>query len=185
MEDSTIIALYNDRNELAIAETDKKYGVFCHTVARNLLQVKEDAEECVQDTYRAAWDTIPPSNPSSLRVFLGRIVRNLSISRHRKLTAQKRDSGLTVLLSELEDCIPETETVEQAYERTLLIEIINKWLYALPPNDCALFVRRYWFGESLKKLAQATDVTEGQLATRMYTLRLQLRKLLEKEDFML
>lgn len=181
MEDVQIIAMYNERNEDAIVETDKKYGAFCHKIASNLLQFAEDAEECVQDTYETAWTTIPPANPSSLRTFLGRIIRNCSISRFRHLNAQKRSSAMTVMLSELEDCIPATETTEEAYDRKQLAKLISDWLSSLKQKDYALFVRRYWFGESVSDLAKLTGCTAAQMAQRMLYLRRKLRAVLEKE----
>ena len=106
MEDKQIIELYFQRNETAIAETANKYGAFCHKIAMNILSIREDAEECVNDTYHSVWNQIPPTNPNSFRSFLGRITRNLSISRFRTLRAQKRYAGMELMLSELEECIP-------------------------------------------------------------------------------
>lgn len=181
MEDVQIIELYYSRNENAISETDSKYGAFCHHIALNLLRIREDAEECVADTYHTAWDTIPPAYPASLRAFLGRIVRNLSINRFRKMTAQKRDCGMTVLLSELEDCLPANNTVELTFERRQLANIISDWLSALSADDCALFVRRYWSGETVNALAKKCGCTAGQMAQRMLRLRKSLKLALEQE----
>lgn len=106
MEDAAIVALYWNRDEAAIAETQRKYGSYCQAIAQNILSSREDAEECVSDAWNAAWNAMPPQRPGSLSAFLGRIVRNLSISRWRRDRAQKRYAGLEVLLSELEDCLP-------------------------------------------------------------------------------
>ena len=128
MEDREIVALYHARSESAIAETAKKYGAFCLRVALNLLGIREDADECVNDTYLAAWTRMPPELPASLRAFLGRITRNLSISRYRQNRAQKRYAGMDALLSELDDCVPSPVTVEQALdsmELTRQIEAAN------------------------------------------------------------
>ena len=106
MEDSEIITLYWNRDERAIAETSTKYGSFCQRIAQNILTVREDAEECVSDTYQQAWTSIPPLRPQRLRPWLGRVVRNLAINRWRRNHAQKRYAGLEALFSELEECIP-------------------------------------------------------------------------------
>ena len=181
MEDTAIIQLFFQRAEQAIVEVQQKYGSFCRTVAMNLLQQKEDAEECVNDTWQAAWQRIPPENPRMLGAFLGRITRNLAISRFRKNTAQMRSEGLTVLLSELEHCVPSGQSTEEAVDSILLGEYISKWLESLSADDRALFLRRYWFGESLRELAREVGTGEGHLAQKLYRLRLQLKKELEKE----
>lgn len=181
MEDTAIIQLFFQRAEQAIVEVQQKYGSFCRTVAMNLLQQKEDAEECVNDTWQAAWQRIPPENPRMLGAFLGRITRNLAISRFRKNTAQMRSEGLTVLLSELEHCVPSGQSTEEAVDSILLGDYISKWLETLSADDRALFLRRYWFGESLRELSREVGTGEGHLAQKLYRLRLQLKKALEKE----
>ena len=181
MEDTAIIQLFFQRAEQAIVEVQQKYGSFCRTVAMNLLQQKEDVEECVNDTWQAAWQRIPPENPRMLGAFLGRITRNLAISRFRKNTAQMRSEGLTVLLSELEHCVPSGQSTEEAVDSILLGDYISKWLETLSADDRALFLRRYWFGESLRELSREVGTGEGHLAQKLYRLRLQLKKALEKE----
>lgn len=181
MEDQQIITLYQSRDETAITETDRKYGPFCRRVAENILTVREDAEECVSDTYHAAWNTIPPQEPRSLRAFLGRIVRNLSLDRWRAGRAKKRYHGVEVLLSELEDCVPGGETAEEALDRRALGELISRWLEGLPEEDRCLFLRRYWYGDAVKTLAEEIGCTENQMAQRMLRLRKALRRALEAE----
>lgn len=181
MEDTAIIQLFFQRAEQAIEEVQSKYGDFCRRVAMNLLQQKEDAEECVNDTWQAAWQRIPPEKPRMLGAFLGRITRNLAISRFRKNTAQMRTEGLTVLLSELEHCVPSGQSTEAAVDSILLGEYISRWLETLSADDRALFLRRYWFGESLRELSRELGIGEGHLAQKLYRLRLQLKKALEKE----
>lgn len=111
MDDGAIVARYWSRNESAIAETDRKYGPYCRVIALNILGSREDAEECVSDTWHSAWNSMPPQRPGSLSAFLGRIVRNLSISRWRRERAQKRYNGVDSLLSDLEDCLLDTGLV--------------------------------------------------------------------------
>lgn len=181
MEDRQIIALYHGRNETAIAETDRKYGPFCRTIAMNILSVREDAEECVNDTWHAAWRKMPPELPRSLKAFLGRITRNLSISRFRAGRAQKRYSGLELMLSELEECVPSDLSVEKAIEEKELGDIISSWLEDLMEEDRILFVRRYWYGESVKELAAERKCTENQLAQKMRWMRSRLKTHLESK----
>lgn len=181
MEDGQIIALYFRRDETAITETDRKYGPFCRRVAENILTLREDAEECVNDTYHTAWNAMPPEEPRCLRAYLGRIVRNLSISRWRAGRAQKRYNGMEVLLSELEDCVPGGEAVEEALDRQRLAEAISVWLEGLAKEDRTLFVRRYWYGDAVKDLAASCGCTAGQMAQRMLRLRKSLKRELEAE----
>lgn len=181
MDDPQIIALYFQRNETAIRETDRKYGPFCRRMAENILTLREDAEECVNDTYHTAWNTIPPEEPRSLRAFLGRIVRNLSISRWRAGRAQKRYGGMEVLLSELDDCVPAGNLVEESLDRQALAGSIGAWLDGLPEEDRRLFVRRYWYGDAANALAEEIGCTANQMAQRMLRLRKSLKSALEAE----
>lgn len=181
MEDLQIIELYWRRDEQAITETDGKYGPFCHRLAMNILRSFQDSEECVSDTYQKTWETIPPQKPDSLRAYLGRIVRNLSISRYRALHAQKRYSGLEVLLSELEDCVPTPDNVQRTVEAGELSGLIAAWLETWGEEDRALFLRRYWNGESVKELARAVGVSPNAMTKRLLRLRESLRVYLERE----
>lgn len=181
VEDREIVALYHARSETAIAETARKYGAFCLRIALNLLGIREDADECVNDTYLAAWTRMPPELPASLRAFLGRITRNLSISRYRQMRAQKRYAGMEALLSELDDCVPAPETVEQVLDAMELTRHIENWLGTLPERERRLFVRRYWYGEGLGTLSAADGAKPEQLAQLMFRLRRSLRTHLEAE----
>lgn len=181
MDDHAIVELYHRREERAIAETDKKYGTLCRSIALRLLGVREDAEECVNDTWFAAWDKMPPARPQSLGAFLGRITRNLSVSRWRRDSAQKRGGGLELLLSELEDCVPAPGTVEETLERHQLGQAISAWLDTLAAEDRRLFIRRYWYGEAVKKLAAETGERANTLSQRLSRLRKSLRLFLESE----
>lgn len=181
MDDLAIVELYHRREERAIDETDKKYGGLCRGIALRLLGIREDAEECVNDTWYAAWDKMPPERPQSLGAFLGRITRNLSVSRWRQSRAQKRYSGMEVLLSELEDCVPAPGTVEEDLERRQLAQAISTWLDTLGPEDRRLFIRRYWYGDGVKELAEEAGERANTLAQRLSRLRKNLRIFLESE----
>lgn len=181
IEDREIIALYNARDEGAIIRTQERYGSFCYRIARNILSIHEDAEECVSDTYQVVWNRIPPERPLSLRAFLGRITRNLSISRYRANHAQKRYNGMEILLSELNDCVPDATGVEDIADGNRLSELISDWLESLPREDCNLFVRRYWYGESVKALAKEWKCNANQLTQKLFRMRQKLKQWLEKE----
>lgn len=178
MDDKQIIQLYFDRDPAAIAETAQKYGTYCHRIASNLLS-REDSEECVNDAYHSAWLHIPPDVPRSLKAFLGRIVRNLSISRFRANNAQKRSLGVDVLLSELEDCIPSAENVDDAIAARELSGLISSWLDTLSADDRALFVLRYWHGDAVSELAKKCGCTPNALSLRLRRLRQGLQHYLE------
>ena len=185
MEDQQIIELYFRRDESALTETANKYGAFCLRIAMNVLSVKEDAEECVNDTYHTAWNQIPPTRPDSFKAFLGRIVRNFSISKYRALHAKKRFNGLEVMLSELNDCVPTMENVEQTVEAKELTGYINTWLEELPAEDRALFVRRYWYGDEVRELAKRCGVSGTRMTQRMLRLRRRLKTFLTEKGVVL
>ena len=179
MDDSKIIEMYHSRDEKAIVETDKKYGKLCHYIAMNILKIKEDATECVNDTYFAAWNKMPPALPDSLRAFLGRITRNISIDMYRAKYSKKRSCGIDIMLSELEECIPSAQNIENEVENNILSEHISNWLESLPEKDCILFVRRYWYADKLSKLAFNYGYTPNQMAQKMHKLRIHLKEYLQ------
>ena len=181
MDDLAIVELYHRREEQAITESDKKYGAQCRSIALRLLGFREDAEECVNDTWHAAWNRMPPDRPRALGAFLGRITRNLSISRWRRDHAQKRYEGMEILLSELEDCVPASGTVEEQLERQQLAQTISAWLDSLEDEDRWLFIRRYWYADPVKKLAAERGGGANTLSQRLLRLRKGLRAFLEAE----
>lgn len=181
MDDLAIIELYHRRDEQAIAESDKKYGALCRSIALRLLGLKEDMEECVNDTWHAAWNRMPPDRPQALGAFLGRLTRNLSISRWRRDHARKRYCGIEILLSELEDCVPAPGTVEEAWERQQLAGTISAWLDSLGEENRRLFVRRYWYGDEVKAMAAERGEEANTLSQRLRRLRKDLRTFLESE----
>ena len=185
MEDLKIIELYWLRDESAIEETNIKYGRLLHSIAYNILSNYEDSQECTNDTYYKAWDSIPPQKPQYFAAYLGRIVRNFSINLWHKNRAKKRYGGVELLISELSDCIATSDTVEKEIETKEISECINNWLYTLLQDDRVLFLRRYWFGDSLKSLAKESGTSPDKLAGRMYGLRQSLKDALEKEEIFL
>lgn len=185
MRDAEIIASFLARDEQAIRETESKYGAFCRALARNILKRPEDAEEIANDALLAAWQSIPPKTPNNLKTFLGRIVRDKALSRYRALKAQKRGAGSLELLTELEDCIPSPAGVEELAEANELTGFINEWLDQLPKEEAALFVKRYWFGESAEELAKKLGCSHLKLSQRLFALRKKLKVFLERKGVLI
>lgn len=184
MDDKKIIELYFLRNEQAIVQTDNKYHAFCYSIAKNILTVHEDAQESVNDTYLTMWNLIPPTVPGSFKAFLGRITRNLAISKYRKRSAKKRYAGLEIMLSELNDCVPDSSSADEKTDLHCLTVSINAWLQTLGEDERALFICRYWYGEGVKTLAQRRGKTANATAQKLFALRKDLKAHLEKENIL-
>ena len=181
MEDQKIIELYFRRDEAAIRETEAAYGPLCLRIAMNILSIREDAEECVSDTWHQAWNRIPPTKPLSLRAFLGRITRDLSISRWRQNHAKCRYDGMEILLSELDECVPAPSATEKAAELRDLTEHLAAWLRGLSREDRVLFLRRYWYGDSIEAIANRMGFTKSKVKTALHRIRGGLRTFLEEK----
>ena len=134
-KDEQIIKLYLKRSEKALEETQNKYGPYCYRIAKNILTVREDAEECVNDTWNLLWNKIPPMIPVSLKAFLGKLVRDIAISQYRENHAKKRYGGIEVIFDELEECIPSEFDVEENFDNQQLSDFLNHWLGELPKED--------------------------------------------------
>ena len=180
MDDDKIISLYWQRDEKAIAETQKKYGRFCYSIAYGLLKSKEDAEECENDTYLAAWNAIPPAKPQSLSAFLGRITRNLALKCYARRTAQKRGGETADLVCELRE-IATADTVEEAFDTTHTAALIDRFVAEETEEHRRMFVRRYWYGDPLDKVAAAVGCSESTVKVRLHRQRERLRTYLQKE----
>ena len=186
MKDHEIIELYWARNQLAITATAEKYGSYCHIIAYNILHNNEDAEECSNDTYLGAWNSIPPQRPNRLSIYLGKITRNLALNRYKRYTAEKRGHGqVELVLSELEACIPANTSVEQAIEEKELAAAIDRFLYSRPEQNRRIFVRRYWHLYALRDIADAYGMSESKVTSLLFRMRNELRIFLEKEGIML
>ena len=186
MNDQEIIALYWAKQERAISATAEKYGSYCHTIAYNILYDYFDAEECVNDTYLGAWNSIPPQRPNRLTAFLGRITRNLALNRYKHNKAAKRGGGqVEIALSELENCIPDIKGVEQIVEEALLVSVINRFLYAQAKTKRNIFVLRYWYLYSIRDIAAMYGERESKVKAILFRMRNELKKILEKEEFYL
>lgn len=185
LEDKQIINLYFSRTEQAIKETKNKYSPFCRKIAFNILSNNEDTDECENDTYLKMWNSIPPNNPTSLKAYIGKITRNIAIDLWKKNHTQKRNTGIEILFSELEDVISSTSHIENEYELTELTSTINKWLSSLSKQEQSLFVLRYWQGESVKNIAKQWNTSPSKLSSKLFRLRKSLKSALEKEGIYL
>ena len=185
MEDFEIVALYLRRDESAILETEQKYGAAIKALAQNLLGNSEDAEECLNDTLKAAWDSIPPAHPEQLKAWLLGVVRNKAIAIWRRDHAKKRALGLETLLSELDDCVPSAENTEHKAEAAELGRFIGEWLKTQPLQDRILFRQRYLLGESLAEIAASENIKAQKISKRLFLMRKSLRKALLKEELFL
>ena len=185
MEDSQIIELYFKRKEEAIQETDTKYGSYCFSVAENILHNTEDSEECVSDTWLAAWNTMPPQRPTVLRMFLAKITRNLSFNRFHAEKAKKRGGGeIHFVLDELAECIATESDTESEYMAKELEQSIRLFVRNLPEREGNVFVRRYWYLDSLADIAKNTGFSGSKVASMLFRLRGRLKKQLIKEELL-
>ena len=174
MDDKKIIELFFARDEEAIKETEKKYGKLCSYIASNILASREDSEECVNDTYLAAWNSIPPTRPSKLSAYLGRLTRNLSLNRYKSNNAARRGGGEFALsLDELDDCVADTFSQEQDAEA--LGKIISEFLYTQAKETQQVFVRRYFYSDSIADICDRFGMSESRAKSMLHRTRLALR----------
>lgn len=181
MEDSEIISLYWNRSEDAIRETDKKYGKLCRRIALNFLFDNEDAEECVNDTYLGVWNAIPTAKPQIFSAYICRITRNLSLKKYEYIHARKRNSTAAIPLEEIEECI--SDNGESEYEDAALSDCINRFLDSISPDCRNVFIRRYWFFDSVREIALRYRISESKVETMLFRTRNKLRVFLQKEGF--
>ena len=182
MEDGEIIDLYWERSQQAVAESEKKYGPYCHAIARNILDREEDAEECVNDTWLRAWNAMPPQRPGVLSAFFGKLTRNLSLDRWRRGQAAKRGGNRAeVALHELEDCLADRRRPDEELEAGETAAIISAFLRRQPKEDRTLFVRRYFYLDSLNDLADRFGLSVGQVKSKLHRMRGKLKQELERQ----
>ena len=182
MEDEAIIALYFARSDSAITETSAKYGEKLQRLSERFLRAKEDAEECVNDTYLGAWNAIPPQKPLHFFAFLAKLCRNIACNRLDWLNAKKRSAEVISLTAEMAECLP-GEMDDEAMDARMLGELLNGFLKALPEDSRLIFMRRYWYMDSVKEIAARYKMGESRVKTSLHRTRQKLRAYLEKEDF--
>ena len=183
MDDKQIVALYFDRNEQAIAETETKYGKYCYAIAIGVLSMHEDAEESVNDTWIDAWNSMPPHRPSILSTFLGKITRRIAIDKWRHRTAEKRGGGeIPLVLDELEECIAHDSDVEKTLEKQRLEEVINRFVHKLPEKDQKVFLCRYFYMDSIESICRQFGFSESKVKSILHRTREKLRRVLREEE---
>lgn len=184
MEDAGIIELFFERSEQGIRELDIKYGKACRKLSYNIVNDRQDAEECVNDAYLGAWNAIPPVRPNPLLSYIVKIVRNISLKIYWRKEAAKRSGHYTIALEEIEGCIADQKTVEDEIEARELARIIGEFLDTLTLENRVIFMRRYWFADSYKDIAEFMGLSEKNISVRLTRIREKLRQyLIEREVF--
>lgn len=184
IDDEKIIEMFFGRSEQGLQELDTKYGKVCHKLSYNIVNSKQDAEECVNDAYLGAWNTIPPATPSPLLTYICKIVRNISLKIYYKREAAKRNSTYTIAMEEIEACIADPNTVEAEIEARELAHIIESFLDTLTAENRVIFMRRYWFSDSCKDIAEFVGLSEKNISVRLTRIRQKMKSYLaEREVF--
>lgn len=186
MEDSKIVELYLQRDENAIKETKIKYEKYCSYIANNILNSTLDTEECVNDTYLATWNSIPPNEPKSLRAYVGKIVRNIALNRYNANKAKKRNDSIEVVLDELNEVIGDSESDGRNLTDELTLKYaLNAFVGSLKQETREIFVRRYWYLSSIKEIARDYDISESKVKVTLLRTRELLREFLRKEEIVI
>lgn len=184
MDDNKIVELYLSRNENAISETRSKYSVRLRSLSYNIVKDVHTTEECENDTYMQAWKSIPPHKPYDyLYAFLARIIRHVSLNRVREANRIKRTAFICELSHELEQCIPDTNNVDQFIDDIVFNEIINKFLSELNTEKRNIFLRRYWYFDSIANISKMFSISQSKVKTMLFRIRNELREYLEKEGY--
>ena len=184
MDDEKILDLFFARDQQGIRELDHKYGAACRSLSYNIVNNRRDAEECVNDAYFGAWNAIPPARPDPLLSYIAKIVRNLSLKLYWKKEAAKRGGHYTMALEEIEGCIAGQNTAEDELDARELARILGEFLDALTVENRVIFLRRYWFADSCRDIAELVGLTEKNVSVRLSRTREKLRRyLMEREVF--
>lgn len=186
MDDRHIVALFLERSEEAILQTDIKYGRYCHRVAFNILGNSEDSEECVNDAYMRVWGSIPPNEPESLSAYVGKITRNIALDKLRQKNSDKRGNGeVPVLLDELAECLSGGDEYERRMDSQEIVNALNGFLETLSAVERGVFMRRYWMAEPIANVAERYNISVSKTTTMLFRLRGRLKKHFMKEGISL
>lgn len=186
MKDADIVDLYWSRDERAVRETQERYGSYCYSIAWHILYDRGDADECVNDTWLRAWNSIPPGRPGKLALFLGTITRNLSLDRWKRRRTMKRGGGeMELALDELAECVPDIHSTEDAVEAAELERMIDAFLRTLQEKDRNIFLRRYWYVEDYIEIARRYALNLNTVKTSLFRTRSKLKRYLEREGITL
>lgn len=184
LTDEQIIALYFDREETAISETDKKYGTYLLTIARNVLHTREDSEECVSDTYFKTWNAIPPTRPQIFRAFLAKITRRTALDRHDEATRHKRiPAELIDSLSDFEGFLPDASDPVAELEARELGRVISSWLDTVSDRRLYIFLSRFFFVSPIASIAKKLGCSESTVHKELAAMKQELRQELRKEGY--
>lgn len=181
MEDAKILELFLGRDDKAITAVSEKYGKGLTRLSENMLKSREDAEECVNDTYLAAWKSIPPKMPNPIFAYLARICRNISLNRLKFIHSKKRNAGICVIYDELEQCIANPDN-ERRLESKEIADAVTAFLNSETEKTQKIFVCRYFYSESIKDIARELKMSESSVKTQLFRIRIRLRDYLEKEE---
>ena len=184
MDDERIVDLYWKRDETAINETKAKYGNYCYSIAYNILKNYEDAEECENDTYLEAWRTIPPQKPKILSAYLGTITRRKSIDKWRRKTADKRDGEIQLSLQEFEYYLSDDKSINDEIIAEEMAKKISEFLRTLPEKECNVFLRRYWYFDSITEICNRYGYGQSKVKMMLKRTREKLFSYLEKEGML-
>ena len=184
IEDEKFVELFFRRAELAIRELDNKYGKVCHKLSYNIVNNRQDAEECVNDAYLGAWNTIPPEKPDPLLTYLCKIVLNISLKMYYRKEAARRNSTYAIAMEEIEACLAAPNTVEAEIEAKELARIIEAYLDTMTTANRVIFLRSYWFSDSYKYIAEFMGLSEKNISVRLTRIREKMKQyLIEREVF--
>lgn len=184
LSDEKIVELYFARDEVALDATDKKYGKYLYTVAYNIIHNNLDCEECLNDTYLSTWNTIPPKKPTALQVFLTKITRNIAVDKYRKASASKRvPAELVMSLEELDECVHDSPSAEEAYMISELVKILNETLRQMDEREQYAFICRYYYFDRTIEIAKTLGVSKSTILRALEKAREKLKERLEKEGY--
>ena len=180
MQDKNIVELLFQRDEKAIAEAEKAYGAYCRRIISNILSNPDDIRECLNDTYNELWKSIPPASPLSLKAFIGKIARNTALNRLYRDKAAKRNNEFDIMLSELADCA-DSKNLENEVQARFIVCKINDFLKSEKEETRNIFIRRYWYGDSIADIARLFSVSESKVKSLLSRTRNKLKLYLKKE----
>lgn len=186
MDDTSIVALFFSRDEKAIVQSDVKYGQYCRTISYNILNDHQDAEECTNDTYMQAWNTIPPTKPESLKAYLGRIVRNVSLNKLKaKKTRKRKSDRFSAAYDELENVLASNESIDEFVDEIHLRDLIETFLDGQTKENRKIFIARYWYFESISEISAKLDISESKTKMSLLRMRESLRNFLKREGIII
>ena len=184
MTDNDIIKLFCDRDEQAIRSVEEKYQSYLYKISANILCDEQDVHECLNDTYLSVWNSIPPNRPNAFKVYIGRIIRNISINKLKSQKTKKRGGGqVEDVFYELDECVSTAFDVEESINEKELTLLIEKILRSQPKQKRRLFIKRYWYVNSIKEIATEFNMSEGKVTAILCRMRKDLKIILKTEGF--